>query len=161
MSNEPYITHIIEVQSYNPNFGDERECQCGHQYHRHFDSYEDMAPVGCKYCECYEFVENTGQMDELITNILDELNSLKPNWSMTYKYSNNFIRFSNEDGTVMMEYSVYNEQTSYMFSHLYITINDDSNLQGYSKESVTAAYNDLKETVKKYQEEITDYLSKL
>lgn len=27
-------------------------CQCGHVYYRHFDTYEDMAPVGCKYCDC-------------------------------------------------------------------------------------------------------------
>lgn len=28
---------------------------CGHPYHRHFDSYENMAPVGCKYCNCSTF----------------------------------------------------------------------------------------------------------
>ena len=31
-------------------------CQCGHPYERHFDSHEDMSPVGCKYCECERFV---------------------------------------------------------------------------------------------------------
>lgn len=46
-----------EDKDYDPEFGDERVCQCGHKYHRHFDSYEDMAPVGCKYCACDEFVE--------------------------------------------------------------------------------------------------------
>jgi predicted O-methyltransferase YrrM len=40
---------------YDPSFGDERECSCGHQYYRHFDSYEGMEPVGCKYCECLQF----------------------------------------------------------------------------------------------------------
>ena len=30
---------------------------CGHPYHRHFDSYENMAPVGCKYCYCQTFKE--------------------------------------------------------------------------------------------------------
>jgi hypothetical protein len=45
---------------YDPNFGDDRECVCGHPYHRHFDSYEDMKPVGCKYsgqCGCEGFEE--------------------------------------------------------------------------------------------------------
>lgn len=36
---------------------DEKECICGHQYHRHFDSYDDMRPVGCKYCMCGFFIE--------------------------------------------------------------------------------------------------------
>jgi len=35
---------------YDPNFGDEMMCQCGHPYYRHFDTYDDMSPVGCKYC---------------------------------------------------------------------------------------------------------------
>lgn len=34
-------------------------CGCGHEYHRHFDPYEEWAHVGCKYCPCDEF-ENTG-----------------------------------------------------------------------------------------------------
>jgi len=37
---------------YDPDFGDHKVCGCGHEYHRHFDSYEDMNPVGCKYCDC-------------------------------------------------------------------------------------------------------------
>jgi hypothetical protein len=32
-------------------------CLCGHPYHRHFDSYEDMEPIGCKYCVCDTFRE--------------------------------------------------------------------------------------------------------
>ena len=42
---------------YNPNYRDDRECECGHPYYRHFDTYEKMAPVGCKYCECMELKE--------------------------------------------------------------------------------------------------------
>ena len=34
------------------------KCKCGHAYERHFDSYEDMYPVGCKYCECWTFESN-------------------------------------------------------------------------------------------------------
>jgi hypothetical protein len=55
----PYRETVIEVigvlKEYNPDFGDNRLCECGHTYYRHFDSYEGMAPVGCKYCGCSEF----------------------------------------------------------------------------------------------------------
>src|SRR5271166_3913160 len=39
---------------YDPNFGDDVLCECGHIYYRHFDTYEEMSPVGCKYCHGYE-----------------------------------------------------------------------------------------------------------
>ncbi len=43
------------VPDYDPSFGDEKVCVCGHAYYRHFDTYDGMYPVGCKYCECFEF----------------------------------------------------------------------------------------------------------
>lgn len=59
---QPYLEGfgIIKVSKYNPDFGDDRTCECGHSYHRHFDSYEDMDAVGCKYCVCRTFQEKTG-----------------------------------------------------------------------------------------------------
>lgn len=59
MSDNPYIEKKIVVTKrlYNPKYGDDRECECGHAYYRHFDTYEDMDPVGCKYCGCHTFVE--------------------------------------------------------------------------------------------------------
>lgn len=42
---------------YDAQFGDDRECECGHAYYRHFDGYEDNAPVGCKYCDCETWKE--------------------------------------------------------------------------------------------------------
>jgi hypothetical protein len=53
----PYIVTkkrvvIVEERKYNPKYGDERICKCGHTYERHFDTYEEMANVGCKYCDC-------------------------------------------------------------------------------------------------------------
>lgn len=58
---EPYIiivkTQVTEEINYNPNYGDERICECGHPYYRHFDTYEDMKPIGCKYCNCFKFKE--------------------------------------------------------------------------------------------------------
>ena len=40
---------------YDPEFGDFKECECGHVYERHFDSYDKMRAIGCKYCQCYTF----------------------------------------------------------------------------------------------------------
>lgn len=45
------------VKPYNKDFGDDKICECGHTYYRHFDTYDDMYPLGCKYCECFEFKE--------------------------------------------------------------------------------------------------------
>ena len=56
----PYkIVEVVTVERrYNPNYGDDRICKCGHTYYRHFDSWENMENVGCKYCGC-EFEEQT------------------------------------------------------------------------------------------------------
>ena len=56
----PYIEYkkIETIRRYNPNYGDDRMCKCGHPYYRHFDTYADMEACGCKYCRCYTFVEN-------------------------------------------------------------------------------------------------------
>lgn len=56
---KPYIIETITIKKkkYNPNYGDKRMCVCGHTYYRHFDSWNDMEAVGCKYCGCQQFVE--------------------------------------------------------------------------------------------------------
>lgn len=56
---KPYMIETITIQKkkYNPNYGDDRMCICGHTYYRHFDPWEDMETVGCKYCGCQEFIE--------------------------------------------------------------------------------------------------------
>lgn len=46
-----------DVPDYDSSFGDNRICECEHPYYRHFDTYDDMYPVGCKYCQYYEFEE--------------------------------------------------------------------------------------------------------
>jgi hypothetical protein len=57
---KPYIQTKVLLnvifKEYNPQYGDDKLCKCGHSYYRHFDSWEGMAPVGCKYCGCREFV---------------------------------------------------------------------------------------------------------
>lgn len=59
MAEQPYIERIVVELAYNPKFGDDRVCQCGHAYYRHFDTYDDMYPCGCKYCDCVKFVEKS------------------------------------------------------------------------------------------------------
>ena len=56
---KPYIVETITMQNkkYNPNYGDLRMCVCGHTYYRHFDPWDDMEAVRCKYCGCEEFIE--------------------------------------------------------------------------------------------------------
>lgn len=65
----PYLLTISGVRTfygYNSNYGDSRECVCGHPYYRHFDTYDKMYPCGCKYCGCGEFVESTDDSKEEI-----------------------------------------------------------------------------------------------
>jgi hypothetical protein len=67
---EPYIietyTKVITVHKYNPKYGDDRICECGDPYYRHFDTYENMYASGCKYCQCRKFVEKTEISDDNI-----------------------------------------------------------------------------------------------
>ena len=57
----PYLKKVVTTTYllYNPNYGDNRICECGHPYSRHFDGFEEPEhqAVGCKYCPCYTFVE--------------------------------------------------------------------------------------------------------
>jgi len=55
----PYLEIIsIDIsKKFNPKYGDDRICKCGHPYYRHFDTYDGMEACGCKYCECYTFEE--------------------------------------------------------------------------------------------------------
>ncbi|AXH49265.1 hypothetical protein HWB76_gp137 [Streptomyces phage Blueeyedbeauty] len=50
---EQLETEIARV--WDENRDQDELCKCSHPYHRHFDSYEDMHPIGCKYCECDTF----------------------------------------------------------------------------------------------------------
>lgn len=62
----PYLEgfEVRTVAKYNPNYGDKKVCECGHSYYRHFDSYEDMDAVGCKYCRCFTFKEAKQKEEE-------------------------------------------------------------------------------------------------
>lgn len=65
-NNNPYLERIVVEKLYNPEYGDDRICECGHKYYRHFDTYEDMYNCGCKYCGCGNFVELTEQKENEI-----------------------------------------------------------------------------------------------
>ena len=56
---EKYIA-LTDEGEYDPTYGDNKECLCGHSYYRHFDTYDDMAAVGCKYCSKWTMSE-TGE----------------------------------------------------------------------------------------------------
>jgi hypothetical protein len=63
---QPYLhveRTVVDIK-YNPNYGDRRLCKCGHTYYRHFDSYDEMFPCGCKYCQCYTFEEDPHPEDQ-------------------------------------------------------------------------------------------------
>ncbi len=46
---------MIAFPKWDSERDQDEECACGHTYYRHFDSYDDMRPVGCKYCDCAIF----------------------------------------------------------------------------------------------------------
>lgn len=76
----PYMLETLTIQKkkYNASYGDGRICKCGHKYYRHFDTYEHMEPIGCKYCQCSEFVEakkvfyNVDEKKELLGHIVND-----------------------------------------------------------------------------------------
>lgn len=121
-SEEPYIKN-----GYNPDYGDDRICICGHEYYRHFDPYEEMEPVGCKYCECYEFKEKIESTDTDSTNnlsdedkrkekveyILNELITFNSGythsgWSINYQ-NENYVSFSNKWIPISCSYNFEDE----------------------------------------------------
>ncbi len=90
MEESPYIyrQEIVIHKEYNPKYGDERICTCGHHYYRHFDGYEDNRAVGCKYCRCDEFVERTRETPQvvLVPAELKPSQSLSRNCSIGGRY---------------------------------------------------------------------------
>jgi hypothetical protein len=60
LEQQPYLISDEKntlTYKYNPDFGDDKLCRCGHTYYRHFDTYEKMDAIGCKYCRCFSFKE--------------------------------------------------------------------------------------------------------
>lgn len=78
MSEKPYIEErkVTILHKYNPNYGDDRLCKCGHPYYRHFDSYDENRPVGCKYCQCHTFEEEN---EDLIKKALELFENVAEN----------------------------------------------------------------------------------
>jgi hypothetical protein len=92
---KPYLerveTIVVVHREYNPNYGDDRVCQCGHVYYRHFDPYEEMSAVGCKYCGGCEFVEITNEQ------IAEQF--VKAFQPLTMKEAKNTSYFKSYDGS--------------------------------------------------------------
>ena len=42
---------------YNPAYGDNRVCLCGHEYRHHFNSKSGTTMAVCKHCDCFRFEE--------------------------------------------------------------------------------------------------------
>lgn len=58
VTEKPYLeeTEIVVHKRWNPKYDQDAICECGHPYYRHFDTYEEMANAGCKYCICGDFI---------------------------------------------------------------------------------------------------------
>lgn len=55
-----------EIPAHDPKLDQDAPCGrdgCSHPYYRHFDTYDDMRPIGCKYCGCIAWVAGTGGTD--------------------------------------------------------------------------------------------------
>ena len=54
---EPYIEGLTIGREceWNRKYHENAECECGDPYYRHFDTYENMEAIGCKYCGCRYF----------------------------------------------------------------------------------------------------------
>ena len=113
MNNEkPYIEtkRIVIDRKYNPNYGDERICQCGHTYGRHFDSYNDMEPVGCKYYRCAGFVEDTEKDVLYVSDLLLVTNMKTDNPTEEYNNFKKTRKFGEKnDGEINDEYIFLND----------------------------------------------------
>lgn len=79
--NGPYLLHAVHrvaiARQWNPSYDQDAECVCGHSYHRHFDSYENMLPIGCKYCGCGAFTLEGMEHNQLITTSTPRLHQLE------------------------------------------------------------------------------------
>lgn len=63
---------------YDKTYDDDRVCECGHLYYRHFDTYEGMKNVGCKYCSCGHFVEAKPTFKHPAT--FERADAIHPRW---------------------------------------------------------------------------------
>lgn len=131
---KPYLEteRIVIDRKYNPNYGDGRICQCGHTYYRHFDSYEGMEPTGCKYCDCYDFVEETEEDVIHIDYLMRIINYKTDNPIEEYKeYIRNNPNFSYREKEGDIDGDIF-----YLHD---ITIDFDVWLKNYNREGILCA----------------------
>lgn len=57
----PYLVYEVKrslkAHGWNRDYNQEAVCKCGHAYYRHFDTWEEMYPCGCKYCDDCDIFE--------------------------------------------------------------------------------------------------------
>ena len=91
----------LKKTEYDTAFGDDKVCKCGHAYYRHFDTYEDMRPIGCKYCPCDKFEEPKTGFDKYVAQKMQDPAFAEgykeaveeiatPSWSNTINYKFKF-----------------------------------------------------------------------
>jgi len=51
------VKATMELPDYNPNYGNDRVCICGHKYRDHFKGAEELHQVGCAECGYHAFKE--------------------------------------------------------------------------------------------------------
>lgn len=66
INREPMYLEDIKLR-YNPKYGDNNLCICGHIYYRHFDENDEMLKSGCSKCQCTEFRPHVADTEEDIT----------------------------------------------------------------------------------------------
>lgn len=78
IDDRPYIEEkvVTVIKKYNPNYGDDKICTCGHEYCRHFDSYDNMEPIGCKYCFCDTFTPKKLTHEEFVMQSIPVLGDI-------------------------------------------------------------------------------------
>lgn len=99
---QPYLLTeeviVKKTYSYNPNYGDDRICVCGHPYYRHFDTYENMLACGCKYCQCFEFIEELNNTSTFETDDVMIIKVIRENEPQEL-----WIAYFDETNTVAIE----------------------------------------------------------
>lgn len=134
---QPYFkTFKVEMgYNYNPNYGDDRICKCGHSYYRHFDSYENMDAVGCKYCGCFNFEELNEEdkvdfsviTEDWFKHIFDEIynNETINSIEITNRIDELFIRFKLNNGSFNLINISINGKVSTHMSDILLVYNEN------------------------------------
>lgn len=70
----PYIetTRIVIDRKYNPDYGDDRVCECGLSIIDILTHMRICMHVAAKYCQCYTFVEKVNSDNDEVVQAIYE-----------------------------------------------------------------------------------------